>query len=457
MNIADLLLSIVFNARIIFNKFVLPIKDVKYNYSYKYTMNNITYWIEEFDKLLTNTGLSINIVVFLRTILVAIILVGLAILADLITRRLILSGIRKIAMRTRSRLDDILVRRKVFHKLAHIIPALIIYLAAGFVFSSYTNFADWVERICLVYIIIIFILALDSFINALHEIYLELPIAEGRPIKGYIQVVKILIYFIGVILSISFILNESPRALLTGLGALAAVLMLVFKDTILGFVASIQLSANNMVKPGDWIEMPSHNADGTVLDISLHTVKVQNWDKTIATVPTYALVSESFRNWRGMEESGGRRIKRSINIDMNSVRFVDEEMINKFRKITMLKEYIENKEKEIRRYNEEYNIDNSVLVNGRRMTNLGTFRKYIEEYLRHHPKIHNEMTFLVRHLQPSERGLPIEIYVFSKDQAWANYESIQADIFDHILAVIPEFGLKVFQNPTGSDFASIRQ
>jgi miniconductance mechanosensitive channel len=420
-------------------------------------MDKINHWIGGLDQLLINTGLSDTIVVFLRTILVAIVIVGLSILADFITRRLILSGIRKFAMRSRSRLDDILVKRKVFHKLAHIFPALIIYGSAGFVFLNYANFADWVERACLIYLVIIILLAVDSFINALHEIYLTLPVSEGRPIKGYIQVVKIMVYFIGVILIISFIFKESPKTLLTGLGALAAVLMLVFKDTILGFVASIQLSANNMVKPGDWIEMPSHNADGTVLDISLHTVKVQNWDKTIATIPTYALVSESFRNWRGMEESGGRRIKRSINIDMNSVRFLNKEMADKFRKISLLKEYIDTKETEISKYNKENSIDDSVLVNGRRMTNLGTFRKYIEAYLHNHPKIHDEMTFLVRHLQPTERGLPIEIYVFSNDQAWANYESIQADIFDHILAVIPEFGLKVFQNPTGSDFANIRQ
>jgi miniconductance mechanosensitive channel len=236
---------------------------------------------------------------------------------------------------------------------------------------------------------------------------------------------------------------------------MAAVLILVFRDTILGFVASIQLSANNMVKPGDWIEMPSHNADGTVLDISLNTVKVQNWDKTIATVPTYALVSESFRNWKGMEESGGRRIKRSINIDMNSVCFVDDKMAERFKKIQVLKDYVVNREEEIKKYNEENKIDGSVVVNGRRMTNLGTFRKYVEEYLLQHPKIHNDMTFLVRQLQPDERGLPIEIYVFSNDQAWANYEAIQADIFDHILAVIPQFDLRVFQSPSGRDFQNL--
>jgi miniconductance mechanosensitive channel len=210
-----------------------------------------------------------------------------------------------------------------------------------------------------------------------------------------------------------------------------------------------------MVAPGDWIEMPSHNADGDVLDISLNTVKVQNWDKTITTIPTYALVSESFRNWKGMEESGGRRIKRSIRIDMNTVRFLDRETAEKLKKIHLLKDYIETRHEEIRKYNEENQIDDSVLVNGRRMTNLGTFRVYIEEYLKHHPKVHQGLTMLVRHLQPAETGLPIEIYVFSNDQAWGNYESIQADIFDHILAVIPEFGLRVFQNPTGGDFQTL--
>ncbi|MCK4750520.1 MAG: mechanosensitive ion channel, partial [Bacteroidales bacterium] len=231
--------------------------------------------------------------------------------------------------------------------------------------------------------------------------------------------------------------------------------MLVFKDTILGFVASIQLSANHMVKQGDWIEMPSHNADGDVIDISLNTVKVRNWDKTITTVPTYALVSESFKNWKGMEESGGRRIKRSINIDMNTVKFIDKEMAEKLKKIHLLKDHIETRQEEIRKYNEENQIDGSVLVNGRRMTNLGTFRLYIEQYLKHHPKVHQELTMLIRHLQPTEAGLPIEIYVFSNDQAWANYEAIQADIFDHILAVIPEFGLRVFQDPTGGDFQNL--
>ena len=415
----------------------------------------MTQWVEKLDQLLLRTGMPEGLEAVTRTVIVAVIILVLAILADILTRRVILAGIRRLVKKTKTQLDDILIQRRVFHKVAHVIPGLLIYSTAAFVFTDYPVLGDMVSRLALIYIIIVLLLSIDSVINALHQIYLTMPVSEGRPIKGYVQVVKIIFYFIAIILIIASLTKESPRALLTGLGAMAAVLMLVFKDTILGFVASIQLSANRMVTPGDWIEMPSHNADGTVLDISLNTVKVQNWDKTIATVPTYALVSESFRNWKGMEESGGRRIKRSINIDMNSVRFVDEELAEKFKHIHLLKDYVVNREEEIDKYNEENNIDGSILVNGRRMTNLGTFRKYVEEYLLQHPKIHNDMTFLVRQLQPDERGLPIEIYVFSNDQAWANYEAIQADIFDHILAVIPEFDLKVFQSPSGQDFQSI--
>ncbi len=418
-------------------------------------MNNLTQWVDKLDQLLLRTGMSEGLETPIRTVIVAVIILFLAILADFITRRVIVTGIRKVVSRSKTQIDDILIKRKVLHKIAHIVPGLLIYFTAGFVFANYAVLGDIIGRLALIYIIIVLLLAIDSFINALHEIYLTTPVSKGRPIKGYVQVVKIIIYFIAIILIISSLMKESPNKLLTGLGAMAAVLMFVFKDTILGFVASIQLSANKMVVPGDWISMPSHNADGTVLDISLNTVKVQNWDKTIATVPTYALVSESFQNWKGMEESGGRRIKRSINIDMNSVRFVDDELADRFKKIQFLKDYVVSREAEIIKYNEEHKIDGSILVNGRRMTNLGTFRKYIEEYLHRHPKIHNDMTFLVRQLQPDERGLPIEIYVFSNDQAWANYEAIQADIFDHILAVIPEFELRVFQSPSGRDFQNL--
>jgi miniconductance mechanosensitive channel len=407
------------------------------------------------DRIFLDAGMSPALATFLRTLLVALAIGGLVILVDFLTKKIILNGIRTLVRKTKTQLDDILIKRRVFHKISHIVPALLIYFTARFIFKDYPTFEEIFERASLIYIVIIVILAVDSFINALHEIYLNLHIGKSRPIKGYIQVVKIIIYFIGVIVIISIIAKESPKTLLAGLGAMVAVLILVFRDTILGFVASIQLSANNMVKPGDWIEMPGHNADGDVLDITLNTVKVRNWDKTITTIPTYALVSESFKNWKGMEESGGRRIKRSIRIDMNSVRFVDPEMAEKLKKIHLLKDYIETRQEEIRKYNEENKIDGSILVNGRRMTNLGTFRVYIEQYLKNHPKVHQGLTMLVRHLQPDETGLPIEIYVFCKELAWADYEKIQADIFDHILAVVPEFGLRVFQNPTGGDFLNL--
>jgi miniconductance mechanosensitive channel len=254
---------------------------------------------------------------------------------------------------------------------------------------------------------------------------------------------------------IAIFIGKSPLLLLTGMGAFSAVLLLVFKDSILGLVAGVQLTSNDMLRVGEWISMPKYDADGTVLDITLTTIKVQNWDKTISTIPAYALFSESFKNWRGMEESGGRRIKRSINIDMNSIKFCSPEMLKKFERFQYVSVYVRNKEEEVERFNKENNVDPTYLVNGRRQTNIGVFRAYLQGYLHNHPKIHNSMTFLVRHLQPSDRGLPIEIYVFSNDQAWANYEAIQADIFDHILAVIPEFDLRVFQNPSGADFKKL--
>ena len=418
-------------------------------------MDAINRLIEIISDFLVSAGLSENMTHLIITAILTILIVGLAILADLITKKILVGTIRRLLKRTKTTRDDILIKRKVFNRLAHLAPALIILYTADFIFSHYEGFAEIIKSGCDIYIIIVILLVIDSLINALHEIYHTLPVSENRPIKGYVQVVKIFVYFIAIILILSILFNQSPKGLLTGLSALAAVLLLVFRDTILGFVASIQLSANNMVKPGDWIEMPKFGADGTVTEISLNTVKVQNWDKTISTIPTYSLVSDAFTNWKGMEESGGRRIKRSINIDMESVKFCTPEMLDRFNKIQRLKNYIQTKSVEIEEYNKEHNIDDSVLVNGRRMTNLGVFRAYIEQYLRNHPKICQDMTFLVRHLQPTEKGLPIEIYVFSNDQAWANYEAIQADIFDHILAVVPEFDLRVFQNPSGADIKNL--
>jgi len=413
-------------------------------------------WISWYSGILSGTGLSGKVVIFVENATVIIMTVLLAFLADIIVKKIIVSSITRLAHRSKNKWDDVFVKQKVFNRLAHLAPALIIYISLQYIFEA-ERVVSFLQHLTQSYMILVVVLVIDSVLNALHEIYIKLPISRGRNIKGYIQLVKIIFYFLAIILVISVFSGEAPKALLTGVGALAAVLLLVFRDTILGFVASIQLSANKMVNVGDWISMPKYNADGDVIDIGLNTVKVQNWDKTIATIPTYALVSESFANWKGMEASGGRRIKRSINIDMNSVKFLDRTQIEKFRKFYLLKDYITKKEKEISVYNRALHLEEGTVTNGRKMTNLGTFRKYLEEYLHHHPKINQEMTFLVRHLQPTDTGIPLEIYVFSNDQAWARYEAIQADIFDHILAIMPEFELQVFQNPTGKDFKKITE
>jgi miniconductance mechanosensitive channel len=306
-----------------------------------------------------------------------------------------------------------------------------------------------------VVLIVLVVLALDTLLNAFFLIYNESERAKTVPIKGFLQVAKIVLYLVATILIIATVLGKSPLYLLSGLGALTAVLMLIFRDAILGFVAGIQLTTNKMVAIGDWLEMPSHGADGDVIDIALTTVKVQNWDKTITTIPTYALISQSFRNWRGMSESGGRRIKRAVNIDLTTIKFCDREMLGRFAKIQYIQEYLERKKREIEEHNASLKADASCLVNGRHLTNVGTFRAYVDAYLRHHPMVNQDMTFLVRQLHPTDTGLPIEIYVFCKDKAWANYEAVQADIFDHIFAVVPEFDLRVFQNPAGTDFRAL--
>ena len=392
-----------------------------------------------------------------RIILLLILMVFLSWVADVIMKRFIVALLNRFLKKTKTKYDDYLVERKVFHKLSHLAPALVVLVSIGIIFNDFPALSSFLTNVDLVFMLFIFISSLSSFFKAVDDVYNTFDFARERPIKGYIQVLQIIIYSLAVIASVSILFNINLTAIFAGMGAMAAVILLIFKDTILGLVAGVQLTANNMVKIGDWISMPSQNADGIVQEITLNTVKVQNWDKTITTIPTYALVANSFSNWRGMEESGGRRIKRHVSIDMQSVKFCDEKMLARFRKIAYLKEYIDKKQKELEEYNKKNNFDDSVPVNGRRMTNLGVFRKYLEEYLRHHPKINLSMTFLVRHLQPNEKGLPIEIYVFSKDQAWANYEGIQADIFDHILAVIPEFELSVFQFPTGRDLKKLTE
>ena len=295
-------------------------------------------------------------------------------------------------------------------------------------------------------------ITITAFFNAINEIYDRNPKHKGRSIKSYIQAINILVYSLAIIIGLSIILHKDVTTLLAGLGAMTAVILLIFKDSILGLVAGTQLTANDMIRVGDWIVVPKFNADGVVEEITLNIVKVRNWDKTVTSVPTYALMTNAFINWRGMEESGVRRIKRHINIDMKSVKFLDDKLYEKLSGIQLIQDYLKKKKEELDEYNKSHGIDPSNPVNGRKMTNIGTFRKYLEAYLKHNENIHTGVTFLVRHLQPTEKGLPIEIYVFSKIQEWAKYEEIQADIFDHILAAIPEFDLRIFQEPAGHDF-----
>ena len=384
-----------------------------------------------------------------------LLLIIISILIYFIAKKTLLSIIHKVTKKSKNKWDDALTEGKFFSRLSYLVPSYIIYVFTPLVLESHPKTVSIVQTVMTIYMLIVVILAINALLNAITDIYQDFTISKRKPIKGYVQVVMIIIYVIGGIIIIAILFGKNPLGLLGGLGAFSAILLLVFKDPILGFVGGIQLSANKMLQPGDWVSMPEYNADGTVTDVALTTVKVQNWDKTISTIPTYSLITGSFKNWRGMEESGGRRIKRSINIDMKSIKFCTPDMLKKFEEILDVKEYVKNKEIELEAYNTEMNIDNSVLVNGRRQTNIGIFRAYLRGYLHNHPKVHDDMTFLIRQLQPTEKGLPIEIYVFSKMQEWAKYEDLQSDIFDHVLAVIPQFELKVFQNPTGEDFKKL--
>ncbi|MGD8552023.1 MAG: mechanosensitive ion channel family protein, partial [Anaerolineales bacterium] len=334
---------------------------------------------------------------------------------------------------------------------AWLAPLIIIYLLADLTPEYQAVF----EKAALFLILWISILTLNALMDALNAVYEASSHFSGVSIQGYLDIVKIVVLIAGVILSISLFTGQSPVVLLTGLGALTAVLLLVFRDTILSFVASVQINTHDLIKEGDWIEVPSYNADGDVINMTLHTITVQNWDKTISVIPTHKVMEVAYKNWRGMQESGGRRIKRSIYLDLGSIRFCDEDMLARFRKVDILQNYLDHKLNEIQSENQGKGIEMDSPLDGRQLTNLGTFRAYIEEYLHNHPHIHQQgMTFLVRQLAPGPKGVPLEIYVFTKTTEWVAYEKIQADIFDHLLASVPLFDLRVFQEPTGMDFRS---
>ncbi|WP_422659303.1 mechanosensitive ion channel family protein [Paenibacillus sp. EC2-1] len=398
-------------------------------------------------------GLNESLTGVLSNLIMAVFIALICILANFITKKIVLKSITHIINNNRYTWDNIILEKRVFHKLSHLVPAIIIYSSA----SIFPFYQTVIEKLAVTYIIIVTITVFSALLNAVEAIYRTFEVSKIRPIKGYIQVTKIFLYIIGTIVVISALIGQNPVIILSGLGALSAVLMLVFKDSILGLVAGVQLSSNDMVRVGDWIEMPKYDANGDVIDITLNTVKVMNFDKTITMLPSYALISDSFKNWRGMQVSGGRRIKRSIQIDTSSISFCTQEMIEEFQKIDYLSEYITTRLEEIHTYNIEHEINMESNVNGRQLTNIGVFREYIHQYLRNHPKIHKDMTLIVRQLAPGDNGLPLEIYAFSNDINWAAYESLQADIFDHIFAVAPTFGLRAFQNPTGHDLVHLQE
>lgn len=382
-------------------------------------------------------------------------LLALAILANIITKYAIVGVIRKLIAKTSTSRDDILARRKVFNRLSHLAPAMVIYAFGPQCLDGYPLLVSGITTFSLIYLTIICLLFIDGLLNAGEEIYRTYKISKTFPIKSIVQVAKLILYFLGFVAILSLIMGESPLTFFAGFGAFTAVLMLVFKDPILGFVAGIQLSTNKMVSVGDWIEMPSYGVDGDVIEIALTTVKIRNFDKTITTIPTQSLINDSFKNWRGIQDAGGRRIKRSVFIDVSTIKFCDADMLKRFSKIQFIKDYIAEKDKELAAFNAEAGIDSTNRVNGRHMTNVGTFRAYTEAYLRGHPRISKDLTLLVRQLQPTEHGLPLEIYVFTNLIDWLPYEAIMADIFDHILAAAREFDLGIYQNPTGNDFSKL--
>lgn len=363
----------------------------------------------------------------------------------LLTRRWLARVVLKLTKQTATNWDDLMFDQRFFNRLGLLISPIAIQVI--FKECEWTEFT-FLMKMLNIWIVISALLIISSVLDGINRIYESYPVAKNRPIKVFIQVIKIFFYCAIIIIVVSILIDKDPLALLAGLGAVSAVLMLVFKDSILGFVAGIQLMSNRMVNIGDWIVMPSSNADGDVIEINLTTVKVQNWDKTISTIPTYKLVSESFTNWRGMQEAGGRRIKRSVNIDIYSVHYLTDEDLENLKQSSLLKAYIENKQKDINEYNAK--VENP--LDKRRLTNLGTFREYMEAWISANPDINLEMTHMVRQLQPTATGIPLEIYCFTASTQWLVYERAQADVFDHLFAILPLFKLKVFQYPTNMEW-----
>ncbi|MDR8389847.1 mechanosensitive ion channel family protein [Aliifodinibius sp. S!AR15-10] len=417
-------------------------------------MNHLEEWIES---LLVNTGIPEEWAVYLRLILFILILILLSGIAYVITKRIIIHYLYKFVRKSSLTWDDALADHKVFNNVAHIIPAILVRIMAPVIFADFEQALPFIIKITDSYLLIVGMTIIFAFLRVAQYGLASHPIFKDKPIASYFQLARIILYIVTGILVLSLILEQSPVYFLSAFGAMTAIVLLIFKDTILGLVASVQMSSNDMVRVGDWVEMPKYNADGDVIEINLNTVKIQNWDRTITSIPTYYFITDSFKNWRGMQQSGGRRIKRAIYIDSQTVKFVDPEMREELKKYHLLKEFLETRQKEIEEYNEKHNLDTSVLINGRRMTNLGVFRKYVELYLKNHPQVNQDMTVMVRQLGTESRGIPLEIYCFTNTTAWLEYETIQADIFDHLYATVAFFDLDIFQEPSGRNFSNVFQ
>ena len=385
----------------------------------------------------------------------ALALLVAAFVVDLLVRIIVVRAVQTLAKKSRATWDDTLIRHKVISRLVRVVPGWIIFLGVPFVPGLPDTVVQLTRNVATGYMILMLTMSLSALLSAANTIYSSLPVAKTRPLKGFVQLLQIVVWVVGAVLIIAAVADRSPLLLLSGFGAMTAILLLVFKDTILSLVASVQLTAQDMVRVGDWVEIPQFGADGDVVDMQLHTVKVQNWDKTITTIPTHRLISDSFKNWRGMSQSGARRIKRAICVDVSSIRFHRPDEIEHFKRFALLKDYVAAKQKELADYNASLGAEFDAAVNQRRLTNIGTFRAYALKFLKNHPRIHKGMTLMVRQLPAGPEGLPLEIYCFTNTTVWAEYEDIQADIFDHLLAVVSEFGLRLYQKPAGSDLSGL--
>jgi miniconductance mechanosensitive channel len=401
---------------------------------------------------LIEKGVENNLAKWLNLIVLVLLSYLLLAIIDFIIRKILLGTFIKISENTKTEFDDYMVQNKLPRNIAHLVPLLIAHEIVPFVFSDFPYWENLFTKGLSVYSIILVVWIIRSLLHTLRDYFRTLPRLKDKPIESYVQVMLIITWFIGILLAFAVLTNNPIWKFITALGAASAVFLLIFKDTILGFVASIQVSANDMLRIGDWVTFDKYGADGDVIEINLATVKIQNFDKTITTIPTYALISDSFKNWRGMTESGGRRIKRSLNIKMESVSFLLPERVNDLKDIQLISEYLNSRQTIIDEYNRINNIDKQLLINGRNLTNLGVFRKYVETYIENHSAINKDMSLMVRQLAPTAQGIPIEIYAFSKDKRWQNYEYIMADIFDHLISAVPFFGLQLFELPSGNSF-----